>query len=158
MLCKVWSWTSLVFLEAHFYTWQSRDSYPFTWRALISYSICIAHLLLHIKTCLSLSVLLEQLAVTHSCAGWSSGSIKFLHLLMAGARQRPLQSWRYSLQNTPQNAYNKLGSGKCHCFGDTFITLYKHYVCIAADRELQCAKRGCTNMATDGAQDFVIMC
>lgn len=78
---------------------------------------------------------------------------------MAGAANTPLKKWDHKLQDTPKIACNVVGSGRCHCFGDNFITLYKRYVPL---RDYQCAKSGCTKEATTGAhlgfgRDVVIL-
>ena len=71
--------------------------------------------------------------------------------MMASAANRPLEKWARSLLDTPETMCNKIGSGRCHCFSDTFITLYRRYLKVSDDQELQCAKWQCTEKATDGA-------
>ena len=67
---------------------------------------------------------------------------------MAGAANKPLKKWAHKLYNTPDIGCNVVGSGRCHCFGDNFITLYKRYVPLS---DYQCAKSRCMNEATTGA-------
>ena len=68
---------------------------------------------------------------------------------MAG--KRPLEKWDHELLDTQEILCNVVGSGSCHCFPGSFIARYRRCLNIPDDRELQCAKNGCTDPATDGA-------
>ena len=62
--------------------------------------------------------------------------------------------WDPEIVDTPEDGCHKAGTTKCHCFGYTFIELYRQHVGeTIANRN--CAKKGCGEAATGGAHlDF----